>query len=97
MTPRAPWYTKLLVAGIVAYALSPIDVISDFVPVCGYLDVLVLLPIGITRAIKLVPGPVSAECRVRAQETIHNGRPVSRVACGVIIGIRLAKASLCIA
>ncbi len=69
--PRTPWYAKLLVAGIVAYALSPIDLIPDFVPVLGYLDDLVLIPLGITLAIKMVPDSVLAECRERARETIH--------------------------
>ena len=68
--PRTPWYGRLLVAGIVAYALSPIDLIPDFVPVLGYLDDLVLIPLGIALAIKLVPEAVLAECRVRAQETV---------------------------
>ena len=93
--PRTPWYAKLLVAGIVAYALSPIDLIPDFVPVLGYLDDLILIPIGIALAIKLVPSQVLAECRARAQETIQNGKPVSRVAGAVIVVIWLALAALC--
>ena len=52
--PRTPWYAKLLVAGIVAYACSPIDLIPDFIPVLGYLDDLVLLPLGIAWAVRLV-------------------------------------------
>ena len=92
---RTPWYAKLLVAGIVAYALSPIDLIPDFVPVLGYLDDLILIPIGIALAIKLVPPQVLAECRARAQETIQNGKPVSRVAGAVIVVIWLALAALC--
>ena len=92
---RTPWYAKLLVAGIVAYALSPIDLIPDFVPVLGYLDDLILIPIGIALAIKLVPSQVLAECRARAQETIQNGKPVSRVAGAVIVVIWLALAALC--
>lgn len=93
--PRTPWYAKLLVAGIVAYALSPIDLIPDFVPVLGYLDDLILIPMGIVLAIKLVPNSVLTECRARAQETLQNGRPVSRVAGAVIIAIWLALAALC--
>lgn len=93
--PRTPWYAKLLVAGIVAYALSPIDLIPDFVPVLGYLDDLILIPIGIALAIKLVPSQVLADCRARAQETIQNGKPVSRVAGAVIIVIWLALAAFC--
>ena len=94
--PRTPWYTKLLVAGIVAYAFSPIDLIPDFIPVLGYLDDLILLPIGIALAIKLVPQQVLAECRARAQETIQNGKPVSRVGGAVIVLIWLVLAALCL-
>ncbi|ANJ66720.1 hypothetical protein A9404_04415 [Halothiobacillus diazotrophicus] len=94
--PRTPWYAKLLVAGIVAYAFSPIDLIPDFVPVLGYLDDLILIPLGIALAIKLVPHSVLAESRTRAQETIKNGKPVSRVAGSVIVIIWLVLAALCI-
>ena len=64
--PRTPWYAKLVVAVIVAYAFSPIDLIPDFVPVLGYLDDLVLIPAGIALAIKLVPDQVLMECRAQA-------------------------------
>jgi uncharacterized membrane protein YkvA (DUF1232 family) len=94
--PRTPWYAKLLVACIVAYAFSPIDLVPDFVPVLGYLDDLILIPMGIALAIKLVPHSVLAECRARAQERIQNGKPVSRVAGAVIIVIWLVLAALCI-
>jgi uncharacterized membrane protein YkvA (DUF1232 family) len=94
--PRTPWYAKLLVAGIVAYAFSPIDLIPDFVPVLGYLDDLILIPLGITLAIKLIPGSVLTECRARAQETIKNGKPVSRAAGAVIVAVWILLAALCI-
>lgn len=94
--PRTPWYAKLLVAGIVAYAFSPIDLIPDFVPVLGYLDDLILIPMGIALAIKLVPHSVLAECRARAQETIQNGKPASRAAGAVIVVIWLVLVALCI-
>jgi uncharacterized membrane protein YkvA (DUF1232 family) len=94
--PRTPWYAKVLVAGIVAYAISPIDLIPDFVPVLGYLDDLILIPLGIALAIKLVPHSVLAECRARAQDTIQNGKPVSRFAGAVIVLIWLVVAALCI-
>ena len=94
--PRTPWYVKFLVGGIVAYAYSPIDLIPDFVPVLGYLDDLILIPLGIALVIKLVPDAVWAECRTRAQETLQNGKPVSRVAGAVIVVIWLALAALCI-
>jgi uncharacterized membrane protein YkvA (DUF1232 family) len=93
--PDTPWYAKLLVAAIVAYAFSPIDLIPDFIPIVGYLDDLVLIPIGIALAIKLVPPPVLAECRAR-QEVMVNGKPVSRVAGTVVVIIWLALAALCI-
>jgi uncharacterized membrane protein YkvA (DUF1232 family) len=94
--PRTPWYAKLLVAGIVAYAFSPIDLIPDFVPVLGYLDDLILIPAGIALAIKLVPDAVLAECRAQAQETIRHEKPVSRVAGAMIVVILVALAALCI-
>jgi uncharacterized membrane protein YkvA (DUF1232 family) len=94
--PDTPWYAKLLVSAIVAYALSPIDLIPDFIPILGYLDELVLIPLGIALAIKLVPPPVLAECRARAQEVIMNGKSVGRVAGVVVVIIWLALAALCI-
>jgi len=93
--PRTPWYAKLLVAGVVAYALSPIDLIPDFVPVLGYLDDLVLVPLGIALAMRLIPPGVMAECRARAQETAAGARPVSRIAAAVVVGIWLLLAALC--
>ena len=95
--PDTPWYAKLLVAAIVAYAFSPIDLIPDFIPVVGYLDDLVLIPMGIALAIKLVPLSVLAECRARAQEAMANGKPVSRAAGAVVVMIWLTLAALCIA
>jgi uncharacterized membrane protein YkvA (DUF1232 family) len=92
--PRTPWYAKLLVAAIVAYALSPIDLIPDFIPVLGYLDDLVLIPLGILLALKLIPPQVMAECRTRAQNAMRDGKPISRAAAAVIIAIWLAAAAL---
>ena len=92
--PRTPWYAKLFVAAIVAYALSPIDLIPDFVPILGYLDDLILVPFGIALAIRLIPGPVLDDCRRKAQESLRDGRPTSRTAAVVIIVIWLALAAL---
>jgi uncharacterized membrane protein YkvA (DUF1232 family) len=64
--PRTPWYAKLLIVAIVAYALSPIDLIPDFIPVLGFLDEIILLPFGIVLALRLVPASVMTECRARA-------------------------------
>jgi uncharacterized membrane protein YkvA (DUF1232 family) len=93
--PRTPWYAKLLVAAIVAYALSPIDLIPDFVPVLGYLDDLILIPMGIALAIRLIPHPVLDACRIRANETMQSGKPVSRIAGAIIVVIWLVLAALC--
>ncbi len=67
--PRTPWPARLLVACIVAYALSPIDLIPDPIPIIGHLDDLILLPLGIALAIRMIPESVMADCRQRAQET----------------------------
>jgi uncharacterized membrane protein YkvA (DUF1232 family) len=92
--PGTPWYAKLFVAGIVAYAFSPIDLIPDFVPVLGYLDDLTLIPIGIALAIRMVPSSVLAECRARAQEVMSQGKPVNRIAGAVIVVIWIALTAL---
>jgi uncharacterized membrane protein YkvA (DUF1232 family) len=67
--PRTPWYAKAMIACIVAYALSPIDLIPDFIPVLGYLDDLLLLPSGIYLALKLIPAEVLIDARCRAAKT----------------------------
>jgi len=94
--PRTPWYAKLFVALIVAYACSPIDLIPDFIPVLGYLDDLILIPLGIAFALKLIPPHVLVECRAKAHETMRNGKPVSRIAGAIIIIIWLIVAALAI-
>ncbi|MGZ8219310.1 YkvA family protein [Methylomagnum sp.] len=90
--PRTPWYAKLLVAAIVAYALSPIDLIPDFVPVLGYLDDLILLPLGLALAVRMIPADVLAECRARARDNLANGKPVSRSAAAVIVAVWIGLA-----
>jgi uncharacterized membrane protein YkvA (DUF1232 family) len=92
--PQTPWYAKFLAAGIVAYAFSPIDLIPDFIPILGYLDDLILIPIGIALVIKLVPASVLVECRERATILARNGKPVNRVAAAVIIAIWILAAAL---
>jgi uncharacterized membrane protein YkvA (DUF1232 family) len=89
--PLTPWYAKLFVGILVAYALSPIDLIPDFIPVLGYLDDLVLIPLGIVLAIKLIPDPVLIECR--AQAALLQGKPVNRLAAFIIILIWLGLAT----
>jgi uncharacterized membrane protein YkvA (DUF1232 family) len=80
--PRVPWYAKALAVVVAGYALSPIDLIPDFIPVLGYLDDLILVPLGILAVVKLVPPDVMAEHRERAAA---QDRPVSRTA-GIVIG-----------
>ncbi len=65
--PRTPWYARALAAAVAAYALSPIDLIPDFIPVIGYLDDLVIVPLGVAAVMRLVPGEVLTECRQRAE------------------------------
>ncbi|MHA7630569.1 YkvA family protein [Corallococcus sp. M7] len=82
--PGVPWYAKLLAAGVVAYALSPVDLIPDFIPVLGLLDDLVLVPLGILLVRRLIPPAVLAECRNRARQEA-NLRKTSWAAGAVII------------
>ncbi|MCC2098944.1 MAG: DUF1232 domain-containing protein [Hyphomicrobiales bacterium] len=89
--PRVPWYAKTLAAAVAAYALSPIDLIPDFIPVLGYLDDLLLVPLGIWLAVKLIPVSVFAELRQRAQ---MQARPVSRAGMFSVIAIWLALAAI---
>ena len=64
--PQTPWLARFIIAGLAAYALSPIDLIPDFIPVVGYLDDLILLPLGIALAIRMIPPAVLTECRAAA-------------------------------
>ena len=82
--PRVPWYAKAVALAVAAYALSPIDLIPDFVPVLGYLDELIILPLGILLAVRLIPPAVFAEHRATA--TAAPMQP-SRGAAAVIIAI----------
>jgi uncharacterized membrane protein YkvA (DUF1232 family) len=90
--PRVPWYAKALAMAIAAYALSPIDLIPDFIPVVGYLDEAILLPLGIALIIRLIPRNVMAEHRATAAALQQ--RPVSFFAGTVIVGIWIASIAL---
>jgi uncharacterized membrane protein YkvA (DUF1232 family) len=81
--PRTPWYAKAFALAIAAYALSPIDLIPDFIPVLGYLDEVILLPLAILLAVRMVPPSVMAEQRAAAIRA--EGRPASRVAAVFIV------------
>ena len=84
--PRVPWPAKAVAAITVAYALSPIDLIPDFIPVLGYLDDLVLIPVGLALAIRLVPPAILAEHRAEAARRFSAGGPRSRVG-AVLVGV----------
>jgi uncharacterized membrane protein YkvA (DUF1232 family) len=73
--PQTPWYAKLVVAGFVAYAVTPVDLVPDAIPILGLVDDLIFVPIAIALAVRFVPSPVLAECRSRAQErtALHKG------------------------
>ena len=90
--PRTPLHAKALAMAVVAYAFSPIDLIPDFVPILGYLDDLVLLPLGVWAVLKLVPADVMIECRDEAARWLADRRPKPRsyVAAALIIVIWLA-------
>ena len=68
--PGTPWYAKLVVAGFVAYAVTPVDLFPDAIPVLGIVDDLIFVPLAIAAAVRIVPAPVLAECRRRAQERV---------------------------
>jgi uncharacterized membrane protein YkvA (DUF1232 family) len=85
--PRVPPHAKLFAAFLVAYAFSPIDLIPDFIPILGYLDELLLLPLGVVLALKMMPEAVIVECREKARAAMGQEKPVNRVAACVIIGI----------
>lgn len=83
--PRTPWYARAFAAAVVAYALSPIDLIPDFVPVLGYLDDLVIIPGGMLIALRLIPASVLAESRERAR--LVEQRPTSRAGAVMIAAV----------
>lgn len=93
--PQPPWYAKAIAACVVAYALSPIDLIPDFIPVLGYLDDLIIVPLGIALVIRLVPGPVMAGCRTQESRRMDARGPRSRAAAAVIITVWFALAAFC--
>ena len=83
---RTPWYAKAFGALVVAYALSPIDLIPDFVPILGYLDDLIIVPLGIALAIKMIPKEVMDECYTEAERVFSGKRPTNWIAGSVVIG-----------
>jgi len=92
--PRTPWYAKVVAALLVGYVFSPIDPIPDFIPVVGLLDEMVVVPIGVALAAKLVPPDVFAECREKARGVTEGKKPVSRAAAVVVVAVWLLLATL---
>jgi uncharacterized membrane protein YkvA (DUF1232 family) len=90
--PRVPWYAKALALATAAYALSPIDLIPDFIPILGYLDDVIILPLAILLTVRLIPANVLAELRLQAQQRLANSPPTSRVAAVVVVVVWVAAA-----
>ncbi len=95
--PRVPWYARWFAALVVGYAFSPIDLIPDFIPVVGYLDDLILVPLGAALALKMIPPDVIAESRKKAREAMSGGKPTNWAAAAAIIAIWLLLAAMAIA
>lgn len=88
--PRTPWHAKLAAAAVAAYALSPIDLIPDFIPVIGYLDDLLIVPLGILLAVRLIPDDLMAEFRAEAEKRAGTGKSSAGAAAIVTIWLALA-------
>ena len=91
--PRTPWYAKALILVVVAYALSPIDLIPDFIPVLGMLDDLIIVPLGLALAVRLIPAEVMAESAVMAQEMSKSDYPTNWFMVAAIVVIWIASAA----
>lgn len=94
---RVPWHARIFAGFVVGYAFSPIDLIPDFIPIVGYLDDLLLVPLGIAIALSMIPDNVMAESREKAKEIIGQSKPVNRVAAAIIVLIWVLLAALSIA
>ncbi|HDP69858.1 MAG TPA: DUF1232 domain-containing protein [Actinobacteria bacterium] len=94
--PRVSWYAKIFAACVVGYAFSPIDLIPDPIPVLGYLDDLIILPLGVFLALKMIPKEVMVESREKAKRVISEDKPTNWIAAGIIIAIWLLLAALVI-
>ena len=92
--PAVPWYAKVLALIVVGYALSPIDLIPDFIPVLGYLDDLVLIPLGIMLVIRMTPADVVAECRARSAKIVGKVTRAGKIAAGIIVAVWILIAAL---
>lgn len=82
---RVAWYAKAFAACVVAYTFSPIDLIPDFIPILGYLDDIILVPLGIILALKMISKDVIADCELKANELSKNGKPKNWIVGSLII------------
>ena len=94
--PRTPWYARLFTAVVVGYAFSPIDLIPDAIPVLGYLDDLILVPLGAALALRMIPAEVLAESLEMAEAVMREGKPLNRTAAVVIIALWILLAAMSI-
>ncbi|WP_255294758.1 MULTISPECIES: YkvA family protein [unclassified Bacillus (in: firmicutes)] len=84
---RVPWYAKLFTMLVVAYAFSPIDLIPDFIPILGYLDDVILVPLGVSLALKLIPKEVLEDCKRKVEEKQTTGKPKNWITGAIFIVI----------
>ncbi|HKJ27664.1 MAG TPA: YkvA family protein [Anaerolineales bacterium] len=91
---RTPWYAKVFASLVVAYAFAPIDLVPDFIPILGYLDDLIIVPLGIALSIRMIPAPILDECRIKAETAIKEGKPTNWVTGMVIVLIWIGLAAL---
>ena len=91
--PRTPALARVVAWCVITYALSPLDLIPDVIPVLGLLDDLVLLPLGIALAVRLIPAPVMADCRERARRGAGRGTRASRLGAAAIVALWLLLAT----
>jgi uncharacterized membrane protein YkvA (DUF1232 family) len=94
--PRVPWYAKVLALIVVGYALSPIDLIPDFIPVFGYLDDIVLVPIGIMIVIRMIPAEVLTECRQKAEAMAVQATRAGKIAAAAIVTIWVVTGAIAV-
>lgn len=89
---RTPWYAKAFAICVVAYAFSPIDLIPDFIPLLGYLDDVILIPVGVALALQMIPESVIQACTVKAEQRMKSGKPKNWLAGSLIIAVWAAVA-----
>ncbi|MFK7696767.1 YkvA family protein [Paenibacillus sp. HJGM_3] len=87
---RTPWYAKVFAVCVVAYAFSPIDLIPDFIPILGYLDDVILIPLGVALALKMIPAAVIQACTVKAEARLQAGKPKNWLVGSLIILVWIA-------